>query len=262
MHLLESGAVELDWIKLSRLDVLEEEMAAARPMRRVLLHVLGHLGSPPSYWESLPWESMPGWIEAAGSPHMAVHLQLNPEEWEEAVDRRFQSREQVRAMVRRFVENTRYVKGRLPVPVLVENVPYYAHRATVRVAVQPEEMWEVLEATGAGMLLDTSHLRCAAWHLGVDSRAYALAMPLEKVREIHVSGPRIRNDLGLRDRHCELLDEDYVLLDWLLERTTSRVVSLEYGGTGPKFEAREEAAERNAPRALERQLLRLRRMLG
>ena len=147
-------------------------------------------------------------------------------------------------------------------PVLVENVPYYAHQATLRIAVQPEVIWQVVESTDAGLLLDTSHLRCAAWHLGVDERAYARALPLDRVREIHVSGPRLRGDDGLRDRHGELLNEDYALLEWLLGHTRPSVVSLEYGGTGPKFEDPGEAPERNDPPALERQLHRLQRLLS
>lgn len=219
LRLLTTGTADVDWIKLSRLDMIETELAAALPLRPVLLHILGHLGSPPSHWEAYPWAPIRAWIEAAGSPHMAVHLQMDPETWEEPVDRRHQSRDQVRAMIARFVANTRYAQERLPVPVLIENVPYYARRATLRVAIQPEVIWQVVEETGAGLLLDTSHLRCAAWHLGVEDRAYARALPLDRVREIHVSGPRLQDDDGLRDRNCELLEEDYSLLEWLLERT-------------------------------------------
>jgi hypothetical protein len=74
---------------------------------------------------------------------------------------------------------------------------------------------------------------------------------------VHVAGPRLESPEGLRDNHHELLEEDYEILDFVLSRTSPRIVTLEYGGTGPKLET----PERNDPEALERQLTRLTRVL-
>jgi hypothetical protein len=71
-----------------------------------------------------------------------------------------------------------------------------------------------------------------------------------------VAGPRVTAEDGLTDRHFELLEEDYAFLAEALERTTPRILTLEYGGTGPRYET----PERNSPEALERQLERLERI--
>ncbi len=106
-------------------------------------------------------------------------------------------------------------------------------------------------------MLDTGHLRCTAYNLGVDVHAYARALPLDLVREMHVSGPQLTGGC-LLDRHHALEDEDYALIEWLLERTQPQIVTLEYGGTGETVET----PLRNDPVALQSQLVRLRRLIG
>ena len=76
-------------------------------------------------------------------------------------------------------------------------------------------------------------------------RDYLLQLPLERVVQIHVSGPRIKNG-RLFDAHDTLQEEDYALLEFALQRTQPRVLTLEY--------IREKTA-------LHEQLLRLREMI-
>ena len=253
LELLERGALDVDWIKLSRLDAIEMELAQARPRRPVLLHMLPNAGCRPEQWEGFPWAELPRWASEAGSPHIALHLESRPEDWDEPIAIHYQTREQAQAVLRRFCAGIRDLRARLDLPVLVENCPLYPRHSMLRLCAQPEAIWQVLEETGAGLLLDASHVRCTAWHLGVDPRAYARALPLERVREIHLAGPRLVRDFGLRDRHFALQQEDWALLEWLLAHTQPQIVTLEYGGTGPLFETR----ARNDPAQLEAQLRRL-----
>ncbi|MDI7276847.1 MAG: DUF692 family protein [Anaerolineae bacterium] len=257
MRLLAEGTVDVDWIKLARRDTLEQDLAAARAVRPVLLHNLEPAGARPEVWEQYPWDLLARWLATAGSPHIALHLWTQPDDWDEPVDIRWQTGQQARAMLRRLVANVRRVQERVGIPVLIENVPYYGSRGPLRLSVQPEAIWQVAEETGAGLLLDTSHLRCAAFNRGLDVRAYARALPLHLVREMHVSGPRLVED-SLVDRHWELEDEDYALIDWLLGETRPEILTLEYGGTGALMDT----PQRSDPRTLQRQLVRLRRLLG
>jgi len=57
--------------------------------------------------------------------------------------------------------------------------------------------------------------------------AYLEELPLDRVVEIHVSGPRFENGWW-HDYHDTLQTEDYALLEWVLRRSTPRVVTLEY----------------------------------
>ncbi|MDP9379436.1 MAG: DUF692 domain-containing protein [Chloroflexota bacterium] len=251
VSLLHHGRVNVEWIKLSRWSVLAEELAVARPLRPVLLHVLPRAGMPPDALPSLPWtwDEMNEATQACGSPHAALHLASRTTDWDAAptdVE-----------VVERMVKLTALFARKLSAPLLVENVPYFAHWDTLlRRPTDPEAIWEVCERTEVGLLLDLAHARVAAYHRGEDVRAYVGALPLHLVREVHVSGPGMNPEKGLRDRHQEMQQDDYNLLEWVLERSAPRVVALEYGGTGPLFEWRSDAV------SLERQLRQLRRICG
>ncbi len=262
MYLLDRDAVNVDWIKLSRLETVDGNLALACSARPVLLHILPHAGQRPELWQSYDWAALERRLRVASSPHIALHFDLVTNDWDCAPGATPESGEEVQAMLARLAAGVRAVQEHLSVPVLIENMPYYDPRGgsatRKRITVQPEAFWQVTDETGAGLLLDTSHLRCAAYHLGVDVRAYARAFPLHAVREIHVSGPAMVPGKGLRDRHLAMQEEDYALLAWLLGHTEPAIVTLEYGGTGNGFDA----PERNDPQALEAQLGRLRALLG
>ncbi len=91
----------------------------------------------------------------------------------------------------------------------------------------PELLGRVLEKTGCGLLLDLGHARIAAQHDHQPVHDYLGRLPLEKTRQIHVSGPRLK-DGALYDAHQPLVEEDYELLDWALAHTHPEVVTLEY----------------------------------
>jgi uncharacterized protein (UPF0276 family) len=93
--------------------------------------------------------------------------------------------------------------------------------------VQTERITQVLDKTGCGLVLDTGHARISAAALGVDVYDYVNDLPLNRVVQVHVSGPRVR-DGRLVDAHEPLQDVDYALLDFVLARTHPRVVTLEY----------------------------------
>ena len=228
MELLHVGAVHVDWIKLSRADTLLAEIAECQGVRPALVHTLGWAGMEPERFAAIDWNGLNQAVAAAGSPHIAIHLQTKEGQWAEEPTRG--------QVVARMSRQIGVARERLQVPLLVENVPYSSQSGTLRPCGEPDFIRELLQLTGTGLLLDTSHLRCAAFNLGMDEREYALALPLERVREIHVSGSRIDERGELRDRHMSLQDADYAFLEWVLERSKPAMVTLEYGGTGPIFE--------------------------
>lgn len=241
VNLLHAGSANVDWIKLSRWDVFAEEWAIARPLRPALLHVFPDASILPQ--DDTPWDRYNEAIAACDSPHVALHLKASPEHFEaDAPDT---------SILDRLTQATAMWAERIDVPLLVENVPYYGFRGTLRAATDPQGIARVCAETGAGLLLDLAHARVAAWHRKEEVRAYVGALPLERVQEIHVCGPRA-DDQGLRDRHEEMSGDDYDLLEWTLARVEPLAVSLEYGGTGPAF------ANRSDSDALLRQLIRLR----
>lgn len=134
-------------------------------------------------------------------------------------------RESLRAAI---AETARRVAGALAVPLLLENLDYWPSGAYEHVA-EPAFIAEVLEEAGAGFLLDLAHARVAAAHLGMPIDEYLARLPLARVRELHVSGPRLRDGV-LRDAHASLGDDDYRLLALVRRAARPGAVTFEYGG--------------------------------
>ena len=91
-----------------------------------------------------------------------------------------------------------------------------------------------------------------------------MALPLDRVREIHVSGTKVRSE-GLRDAHVELTEEDYLDLKGLLERTNPEIVTIEYGGLPDKIQNLDyqfEPISRNEPAALLEMIQRVGEIVG
>ncbi len=133
--------------------------------------------------------------------------------------------------------------------VIVENVP-----ETSGPAMQPAAITQIIERTGAGLLLDISHARIAADVMGVDPRAYLAGLPLDHIREIHVTGLQrvterdrptfealgreINPFLGRLVDHIPFTEDDWTFLGWCFEQIRTggwqapALVSFEYGGIG------------------------------
>jgi uncharacterized protein (UPF0276 family) len=127
---------------------------------------------------------------------------------------------------RRFVRQVRMLARAVRVPVLLENMeplPFDGYDREVRT----ERIAKVFEETQCGLVLDTGHARVSAAALEVDVYDYLNRLPLDRVVQIHVSGPRVR-DGRLADVHEPLQEIDYALLDFVLTRTHPQVVTLEY----------------------------------
>jgi uncharacterized protein (UPF0276 family) len=142
--------------------------------------------------------------------------------------------------------------------VIVENIPFYGrgskyHRASVELGV----IRRVVDESGCGFLLDLSHARIAAHYLGVEPRLYVQSLPVDRLRELHVTGVR-EHDGRLTD-HMDFRDEDWTWAAWAFEQiragrwATPWTVALEYGGIGEPFKWRSDARliEEQVPRLLD-----------
>lgn len=247
LDLLRADEVNVDWIKLSLAPALEDEIALCRPFRPCLVHTLPRAGLAPAQFDAVDWERMSRAILAAGSPHVAMHMEVRKSDRTADDD-----------LIARMVRQMSLAGARLPVPLVGENVVYRKGSEILGMSAETDVICTVLRQANVGLLLDTAHLRCSAHNQGRDVREYASALPLEKVREIHVAGIRRKPDGQLNDSHGEIEAADYELLAWLLERTHPQMVTLEYGGTGPVYER----PGMSDPDALRRQLARLKEMLS
>lgn len=261
-HLLDIGSADVDYLKVTSLADLEPEISSALAYRPVLVHVGFGIGDSVETYADLNW----GWFNAqlrrAGSPHVAMHLEISTHNWPHGADLRFQTRDEARGMARHLTELCRFLRDNIEVPLLLENMDYMGcdlkpGYGVFRTSVEPALMWGLVEEEGVGVLLDLAHLRITADHLGMDARAFARSLPLHAVRELHMCGPTHIPGTGLHDDHQEMAEADYALLEWTLERTDAAVLTLEY----PKARTVRGTFEEQVG-ALGRQLGRLRRLVG
>jgi uncharacterized protein (UPF0276 family) len=119
-----------------------------------------------------------------------------------------------------------FAQRHLDVPMLIENLDYCPEGAYEHVC-EPAFITEVVRVTGCDLLLDLAHLQVSADWLGYSPEAYAALLPLERVVEVHLSSPRLSGE-RLGDVHCELIERDYRLLEWVLTHANPEAVALEY----------------------------------
>jgi len=114
-----------------------------------------------------------------------------------------------------------------PVPLLVENMPR-SHTNGHDYQADPLFISQVVEESSCRFLLDLAHARVSAAMRQQPIREYLTQLPLHRLVEIHVSGPRPIKGGRLVDAHQSLQEQDYSLLKWVLSRARPQAVTLEY----------------------------------
>lgn len=209
------------WMRLAELRVLRREL----PDMPVYFHggnLLLKVG-----WPGVTATAQ-AYVQASGSPWASMHLFIWPY-WMAWLMYRYPirlPRLNPERETRRLVWQIRRLQRALSVPVTLENIEFVPSRQFIH-HVQPALIRRVLEETNCQLLLDLGHARVAAAELGLPERDYLRQLPLERVVQIHVSGPRIKNG-RLFDAHDTLQPEDYALLEFALGYTRPAVLTLEY----------------------------------
>jgi hypothetical protein len=134
-----------------------------------------------------------------------------------------------------MVANVRGLAQRISVPLLLENLDLQPTGAYDHVC-EPAFLRELLAATDAWLLLDLAHAQVSAARLGLDVEGYLAGLPLERVRQLHVSGPRWRDGV-LHDAHEPLRARDVALLREVLAETRPWALTLEYGRDADPLQA-------------------------
>ena len=238
--LLEQGRITIDRFKCPP---WPELIAASRPHRPVALHFELRAGAPEA--PEVDWDDIAAYAVDTGTPTVNLHLGARCDEYPDipCASTDPAHLERVTAAFLRDVQAA--VKRFGPERVIVENVPYHAEQGNIlRAAVEPEVINRVVAETGCGLLLDISHGVIAARYLQRDERDYLAALPVHRLRELHVTGIQ-EHEGRLRD-HLELGDTDWANFGWVLDHiavgawAAPWLVAFEYGGIGPLFEWRSE----------------------
>jgi hypothetical protein len=153
-----------------------------------------------------------------------------------------------RAAARHAVARIREARDRLEMPFAIENITHYllpgGWQSPVTMGPQAAPnpgpaspgpldeaafIAEVVEESGAGLLLDVNNVYVNAQNYGFDPFAFLRALPLHRVVEIHVAGHEHDAEDGLLiDTHgADMVDPVLDLLAWTIARTGPVPVLLE-----------------------------------
>ncbi|HSO27185.1 MAG TPA: DUF692 family protein, partial [Anaerolineales bacterium] len=172
--LVASGQIPLDRFKTPN---WPDVVAEARTFRPVAVHFNLKIGRP-GLTES-NWDAVEELLAVTGTPHVNVHLAPNVSTFPHLALNGKTSSE----LFAWLVKDLNLVSDRFGAErVIVENVPYHGPEDTILPqGVNPALITRLVEETGTGLLLDISHARIAAHHLGMDARDYMQALPVDRV---------------------------------------------------------------------------------
>lgn len=241
-ELLSEGRIEIDRFKCPNWPDLVREAGAYRP---VAVHFGLQAGN--GQLKNSDWESISRLLTQTGTPYVNLHLSPTQEDYP-SFPIETPEPDQFRQVVKNLIDDVRAMVDQFgPERVIAENVPYRGEAGKLlRPAAEPAVIHQVLETTGCGLLLDISHARITAHHLGVDVRTYMSQLPVERLKELHFTGLHRLN--GRLQDHLSILEADWPFLEWVMERIRQGewarpwMLALEYGGVGEKFAWRSDKA--------------------
>ena len=157
------------------------------------------------------------------------------------------------AIVSRIVRELEVLCKRFgPERVVVENLGYptrFWWDDQLPESVDPALLSAIIERSGCGLLLDLAHAIRACEGTGrSDIHSYLDAMPVHRLRELHVVGllPE-RDELGIREDHFAMAESDWSIAEYALGQIRAshwrhpERMAFEYGGIGEKFAFRSDA---------------------
>jgi uncharacterized protein (UPF0276 family) len=254
--LLSAGRIQLDYFKCPGQPDL---VAEAGTYTQVVVHF--NLDAGPGELQDADWEVTTRLIDQTKTPFVNLHLAPYSSDFPGiAPDNPTQA--QTTQIVKRMLEDLEVAIDRFGAErVIVENIPYRgANGVTLRPGVDPEIIGQIIAEADCGFLLDISHARIAAHHLGESEHNYMDRLPCHRLKELHFTGLHSIN--GRLQDHLPILESDWPALKWVLERIRSGdwarpwLLTFEYGGVGEKY------ATRSDPTVIAEQVPRLKELIG
>jgi hypothetical protein len=120
-----------------------------------------------------------------------------------------------REAVKHTVRRTRELKERLPVPLLLENITYYAELGQSEMD-EATFIQEVLDGADVGWLLDVNNVYVNAMNFGFDPKEWLRSMPLERVVQMHIAGHKVFGELTLDTHGAEVIPPVIELMQFVL----------------------------------------------
>jgi len=220
--------VQPDLLEVSTWTPLEEVNLYRRllPDQPLLVHGGNLLGAPLTDVQA---QALAALIKETEAPWVSAHIALWP--WKVLQEARQRGRQptalDLGSHLEAFFVRVRTLREHLGIPVVLGNAPGLPGYANDPES-DPMTIAAVLEATGCNFLLDLSAAQTAASNWALTPEQYLARLPLERIVEVQLSAPSLMENGRLMDAHDPLREEDYYLLNHLLERCKPQVATLEY----------------------------------
>jgi uncharacterized protein (UPF0276 family) len=239
--LLDKGLIEVDLYKcFNRQDMIE----AAQRQRPAYVHFPLLAGRDDIH--KVGWERIERLCQETDTAYVNTHLAPRASDFGAGIENAGSTT--VEALYTAMLRDIEPLVARFgPERVILENAMWDPDWEIPRPAIEPAMIARIITATGCGLLLDLAHARACAVHLGMDARDYITRLPLDCLRELHVTGVAYEADKGRLVDHHPMSNNDWALVEWAgdhIRRGRWRepdVVTLEYGGVDPLFAARSRA---------------------
>lgn len=141
-----------------------------------------------------------------------------------------------RASAHHAAARVRQLQAELGLPVIVENITYYAELGEAEMS-DGDFLLEVLDQADCGLLLDVNNVYVNSLNWGFDPYAWLERIPMERVRQLHVAGHE-RFEAAVVDTHGATVAEPVAeLMQWVVRRTGPLPVLLERDHDIPELEA-------------------------
>ncbi len=133
-----------------------------------------------------------------------------------------------RASAAHVAARVRQASERLERPMVIENITHYLIVGEAALD-EADFLGEVLDRSGAGLLLDVNNVYVNGQNHGFDPLSFLRRVPLDRVVQIHVAGhDRSEEDEVIIDTHGAAIIEPVLdLLSWVIARTGPLPVLLE-----------------------------------
>lgn len=126
---------------------------------------------------------------------------------------------QILSVAKKKIANIRkYFKGQIS----VENLDYHPTGA-YEIVCDPDFISRFIDKFNVGLTLDIGHIEVTCNNLAVNEYDYIDQLPLQFVKEIHIS-----RSSGQLDAHLLPDEKEYRLLDYILKKTQTDYIVLEY----------------------------------
>jgi hypothetical protein len=225
-ELLLGRQVDLDYIKTGAFGPFEARFETMRSLRPVLIHPLGHYErAGMKNTEVVDFDRANRLLTESGSPHYGLHLCIMNSDMPAPMTEG--------EIAARMDENIQLFKRSLNYPLLLENIPETPQESALYDHYpysEPEKISRAVADNGTGFLLDITHAKITCMYKKWDIHDYLKALPLSKIREIHVNGSGRDKDGFPDDTHHPMEDGDHALLEFVLGYAKPHVISLEYAG--------------------------------